>query len=87
MGAYFVFFLTTVKKGDDVSIYLDMGARKRGDENMRIDWGKMEWGGGDGRMRERLGLCLCLRRNEGKKDDGNRKREGEGTHAVSQRAN
>ena len=50
---------------------------------MRIDWGKMEWGGGDGRMRERLGLCLCLRRNEGKKDDGNRKRDGERRYARS----
>ena len=70
-----------------LAFVLIRGMRERGDENMRIDWGRIGWGGGDERMRERLGLCLCLRENKEKKDDGNRKREGEGTHAVSQRAN
>ena len=58
--------------------------RERGDENIRIDWGRMEWGGGDGKMRERLGLCACLRRNK-EKNDGNRERgrEGERRYARS----
>ena len=30
-GAYFVFFLTTVEKGEEVSIYLDMGACGNGE--------------------------------------------------------
>ena len=50
LRAYFVFFLTTVTRGE-VSIYLIWDIRERGDENIRVDWGRMEWGGGDERMR------------------------------------